>query len=58
MRATKLLSIVFGLKLTRVLRFEFCDDGLIVDVAPRTRTSRCSGCCRRAPNVYDHRLSA
>ncbi len=55
MRATTLLSILFGLKLTRVIRFEFSDDGLVVDVAPRTRTPRCSGCYRRAPNVYDQR---
>lgn len=55
MRATTLLSILFGLKFTRILRFEFCEDGLIVDVAPGTRAPHCSGCYRRAPDVYDRR---
>lgn len=55
MRATTLLSILFGLKLTRVLHFEFGEDGVIVDVAPRTRTPRCSGCYRRASRIYDQR---
>ena len=55
MRATTLLSILFGLKFTRVLRFEFFETGLIADVAPKTRTPRCSGCCGRAPKVYDKR---
>jgi transposase len=55
MRATTLLSILFGLKFTRVLRFEFCETGLIVDVVPKARTPRCSGCGRRAPRVYDRR---
>jgi transposase len=55
MRATTLLSILFGLKLTRVLHFELSADGVIVDVAPKTRTPRCSGCYRRAPRVYDQR---
>jgi transposase len=54
-RATTLLSILLGLKFTRVLGFEFGNDGLTVDVAPTTRTPRCSGCGRGAPKVYDHR---
>jgi transposase len=55
MRATTLLSILFGLKFTRVLGFEFSETGLIVDVTPKTRTPRCSSCCRPAPKVYDQR---
>jgi transposase len=56
MRATTVLSILLGLKLTRVLGLEFSETGVIADVAPRTRTPRCSGCCRRAPKVYDQRV--
>lgn len=55
MRAKTLLSNLLGLKFTRVLGFEFCDDGLTVDVAPTTRTPRCSGCARGVLRVYDHR---
>lgn len=55
MRATTLLSILLGLKFTRVLGFEFLETGLIADVAPNTRRPRCSGCGRRAPRIYDRR---
>jgi transposase len=53
-RAKTLLRTILGLERTRILDFEFAPDGLVVDVAPRWRKPRCSGCGRRQPG-YDSR---
>jgi transposase len=43
---------LLGLEETRVLNLSFDDDGLVVDVAPQWRRSRCSQCLEPAPG-YD-----
>ncbi len=55
MRATTLLSTLLDLKQTRVLGFSFDEEGLIVEVAPTTRTPRCSGCGKAVGRVHDRR---
>lgn len=55
MRATTLLSILLGLKKTRIDAFRFSDTGLVVDVRPSYRVARCSGCSRRVRAVHDRR---
>ena len=58
MRATTLLQTILGLKDTRVLSVSVEAEGIVVDVSPRWRTARCSGCGRRTRSCYDHRVSA
>jgi transposase len=55
MRATSLLRAVLGWEHTRVTGFDLTADNLTIDVAPTTRTPRCSGCLRRVRRVYDQR---
>jgi transposase len=55
MRATILLQELLGLQQTQVQGFEFTETGLVVDVAPRTRSPYCAGCCRRCRRGYDGR---
>ena len=52
MRATSLLRKIVDLKKTRIVGLEFDVEGIVVEVAPRWRTPRCSGCGRRRPG-YD-----
>jgi len=54
-RVTTLLARILGIKYTRVAAVQFEDDGLLLDVAPRTRHPRCSGCGRVVRAVYDSR---
>jgi transposase len=54
MRATTVLSLILGLKQTRVIAIEFNEVGLVVDVAPMTRIPRCSGCGCRVQRLRDH----
>lgn len=53
MRATRLLSIVLGMKQVRVRDIEIDADGIVADVCPTTRIPRCSGCFCRARRIYD-----
>ncbi len=53
MRATTLLSKILGLKKTRICNVTCEEDGVVVDVAPATRTPRCSGCLCRVAAVHD-----
>ena len=55
MRATSVLRVLLALQQTRVLGFEFDEDGLIVDVAPTWRVPRCSVCKRKVEACYDER---
>jgi transposase len=55
MRATTLLTEILGLKETKVLGLEFVPDGLVVEVKPRQRRARCSGCTRKVRGLYDRR---
>ena len=55
MRATILLQELLGLQQTQVQGFEFTETGLVVDVAPQTRSPHCAGCCRRCRRGYDGR---
>lgn len=55
MRATTLLRELLGLQQARVLGFEFQEMGLVVDVAPRTRSPYCAGCGGRCRRGYDAR---
>lgn len=55
MRVTTLLARILGIKYTRVTAVQFEEDGLLLDVAPRTRLPRCSGCGRVVRAVYDSR---
>ena len=55
MRATTLLAAVLGLKHTMILGVQLVSDGLLVEVAPRTRVPRCSTCHGRARRVHDRR---
>jgi len=55
MRATKLLSILIGLKHTRVVGFEFSESALIINVAPSTRIPCCGSCFARVRKVHDRR---
>jgi transposase len=52
-RSNKLLRILMGLKDIRVVDVGFDADGLVVDVAPTWRRSRCSECGEIRPG-YDH----
>jgi transposase len=54
MRANKVLSVILGLKQTRVRAVEFDEVGIVVHVAPTTRIPRCSGCGCRARTPRDH----
>jgi transposase len=54
-RVTTLLARILGIKYTRVTAVQFEEDGLLLDVAPRTRLPRCSGCGRVVRAVYDSR---
>lgn len=55
MRATTLLSVLLGLKRTRVRGFEFTSAELILDVEPTSRRPYCGGCFQRAHTVHDRR---
>ena len=55
MRLTRLLSNLLQLNQTRIVGFGFDSDGAVVDVAPRTRKPRCSGCLRAHERIYDRR---
>jgi transposase len=55
MRATSVLRVLLALQQTRVLAFEFDDDGLIVDVAPSWRVPRCGNCRRKVRRRHDAR---
>lgn len=55
MRATTLLRELLGLQQARVKGFEFEETGLVVDVAPRTRSPYCGGCGRRCRRGHDAR---
>jgi len=55
MRATSLLRKLLCQKHTKVTGFEFSDLGLIADVAPTTRLSRCGSCGRKVRQGYDAR---
>lgn len=55
MRATTLLSIVLGMKKTRVTAVTLTPAGVLADVAPTTRHPRCSGCYRPVHAAYDGR---
>jgi transposase len=52
-RATTLLRNFLGMEQIRVLGFEYCSKGIIIDAAPTTRVVRCSGCGRKTPRVHD-----
>lgn len=54
MRVTALLRKLIGLDHTRVIRAEFGDDGIVIDVAPTWRACRCSGCGETCTG-YDQR---
>jgi transposase len=54
MRATTLLRTLIALQDTIVTGYEFDDEGIIIDVRPSRRVSRCSECGRKAPK-YDAR---
>ncbi len=55
MRATSVLRVLLALQQTRVLGFEFDEDGLIVDVAPTWRVARCGECKGKVHACYDGR---
>src|SRR5690606_33593148 len=55
MRATILLQELLRLQQTQVQGFEFTETGLVVDVAPQTRSPHCAGCCRRCRRGYGGR---
>lgn len=55
MRVTTLLARILDIKSTRVVSVQFEGEGLLLDVAPRTRRPRCSGCGRVVRRVYDGR---
>jgi transposase len=55
MRATSVLRVLLALQQTRVIGFEFDEDGLVIDVAPTWRVPRCSGCERPVRACYDGR---
>jgi transposase len=55
-RATTLLTIVLGLKKTRVTAVAPTADGLVADVTPTARRPYCSGCYRHVARVYDGRV--
>ena len=55
MRATTLLSRIIDIKFTRVIALDFDEDGLLVDVAPASRSPRCSICARAVAKAYDKR---
>lgn len=55
MRATSVLRVLLALKHTRVLGFEFDDDGLVVDVAPTWKLPRCATCKKVVHSGYDAR---
>jgi transposase len=54
MRDTKILSLVLGLKQTRVKAVEFDEVGIVLDVEPTTRIPRCCGCGCRVRVLRDH----
>jgi transposase len=47
MRATTVLRVLLALQRTRVLGFEFDENGIVVDVAPTYRVPRCGECGRK-----------
>jgi transposase len=47
MRATTVLRVLLALQHTRVLGFEFDQEGLVIDVAPSFRRPRCGECGRK-----------
>lgn len=55
MRATSVLRVLLALHHTRVLGFEFDEDGLIIDVAPTWHVARCGGCRRKVRRRHDAR---
>ena len=55
MRATSVLRVLLALQNTRVVGFEFDEDGLVVDVAPTWRIARCGECKRTVRTCYDGR---
>ena len=55
MRATKLLSILLGLKQTRVVGFEFSESALIINVVASTRSAYCGSCFAAVRKVHDRR---
>ena len=55
MRATSLLSNLLQLNKTRIVAVGFDRNGVVVDVAPRSRTPRCSGCLRSRARIHDRR---
>jgi transposase len=55
MRATSVLRVLLALQSTRVLEFEFDDEGLVIDVAPTNTVPRCGECGRKVRGVYDRR---
>jgi len=56
MRATSVLRVLLALQQTRVLGFEFDDEGIVVDVAPTWRVPRCGGCGAKARSSHDSRV--
>lgn len=55
MRATSVLRVLLALQQTRVLGFDFDEDGLIVDVAPTWQVARCGECKGKVHACYDGR---
>lgn len=55
MRPTSVLRVLLALHKTRVVAFEFSDDGLIADVEPTWKIPRCGGCREKVHAVYDGR---
>ncbi len=55
MRATILLQELLRLQQTQVQGFEFTETGLVVGIAPQTRSPYCAGCCRRCRRGYGGR---
>ena len=55
MRDTTLLATILGVKHTKVKAVSIDDEGIVADVAPTSKTARCSGCHCRVRQVKDRR---
>jgi transposase len=55
MRDTRAVRILLALQSTRVLGLEFEEDGLVVDVAPTHKISRCGDCGCKVHGTHDQR---
>jgi len=54
-RATSVLAMILGVKHTQVKAVSVDDEGVVADVAPASRTARCTGCFCRVRKVKDRR---